>query len=82
VDAAESRAIAAVAKLMQFVCLKSNLDHALVALHDLHGLHSKGVKAMYLPVSQLESERVKRHQAALKVVAKANAMRGEKNRIW
>lgn len=82
IDAAESRAVAAIAKLLQHACKKSNLDRALVAAHELQGINSLGTKAMYMPRSQIPSERVKRHQTALKVVAMANAMRAEKGRNW
>jgi len=82
IDAAESRAVAAITKLLQFVCQKSNLDRALVAAHELQGINALGVKAMRMTRSQTPSEGVQRHQTALKVVAKANAMRGEKGRNW
>ena len=82
IDAAEDRAIVAVTKLLQFVCKKSNLDHALIAAYELQGINSLGAKAMYMPRSQIPSEGVQRHQTALKVVAKANAMRAEKGRDW
>lgn len=82
IDAAEGRAIVAITKLLLEICKQKNLEHALIAIHELQGLHSLGVKAMYIPRSQLESEGVRRHQNALKIVAKANSMRAEKNRIW
>ena len=82
IDAAEDRAIVAVTKLLQFVCKKSNLNRGLVAVHELQGINNLGVKAMYMPRSQVPSEGVRRHQTALKVVAKANEMRAEKGRIW
>ena len=82
IDAAEGRALVAITKLLQYVCKKSNLEHGLIALHELQGLSSLGTKAMYMPRSQVPSERVKRHQTALKVVAMANSMRAEKGRNW
>ena len=82
IDAAEARAIVAVTKLLQFVCTKSNLDRALMAAHELQGINDLGTKAMYMPRSQVPSERVKRHQTALKVIAMANAMRADKGRNW
>ena len=82
IGAAEGRAIVAITKLLQYVCKKSNLGHALMAAHELQGINALGVKAMYMPRSQVPSEGVKRHQTALKVVAKANEMRAEKGRIW
>ena len=82
IDAAEGRAVVAVTKLLQFVCRKSNLDRALAAAHELQGINNLGVKAMHMTRSQIPSEGMQRHQTALKVVARANAMRAEKGRNW
>jgi hypothetical protein len=82
IDAAEGRAIVAITKLLQYVCKQRNLDHALIAVRELQGINALGVKAMYMPRSQIPSEGVQRHQTALKVAAKANAIRAEKGRNW
>ena len=82
IDAAEGRAMVAITKLLQHVCKQRNLDHALIAVRELQGINSLGTKAMYMRRSQIPSEGVQRHQTALKVAAKANAMRAEKGRLW